>query len=216
MINLQCFCAKLISFFCSPHSCDPVLGPAAAVWHFSSPESQYFFHLNHVSFKADSKMSHKTAPNLWEVHGISGPVVHQFMEVIGEGAFPLVGGWHIRGQTLGTPLALTQTRTTHCIGAIRPCRGRRERGQKSRWGFLCLELNLINLLSGWEWGSRFNHYKDCYRMTAAAVLGHIRMLSWAENHTVKSYHHDTNDGWQECERMTGNYILQLNLFSVWS
>lgn len=92
--------------------------------------------------------------------------------------------------------------------------GEKEEGKKSRWGFLCLELNLINVLSGWEWCSRFNHYKDCYRVTAAGVLGHIRMLSWAENHTVKSYHNDTNDGWQEGERMIVNYILKLSLFSV--
>lgn len=138
------------SFFCSPHSCDPVLGAAAAVWHFSSPESQYFIPLNDVPFKANSKINHKTAPNLWEVHGISGPVVHQFMEVIGEGSFPLVGGWHIRGQTLGTLLALTQTRTTHRIGAICPCKGRKESREKkkSRWGFLGLELNL-NKCSKW-------------------------------------------------------------------
>lgn len=48
------------------------------------------------------------------------------MEVIGEGSFPLVGGWHVGGETLRTPLALTQTaRTAHCIGAIGPCGWRR-------------------------------------------------------------------------------------------
>lgn len=112
----------------SPHSCDPVLGPAAAVWHFSSPESQYFFSLKRCL--ANSEMIRERALNLWEVHGISGPVVHQFVEVIGKGSFPLVGGWHVRGETLGTPLALTQTRTTHRICAIRPCRRRRGRGGK--------------------------------------------------------------------------------------
>lgn len=79
---------------------------------------------------ANSEMIRERALNLWEVHGISGPVVHQFVEVIGKGSFPLVGGWHVRGQTLGTPLALTQTRTTHRVCAIRPCRRRRGRGGK--------------------------------------------------------------------------------------
>lgn len=47
-------------------------------------------------------------------------------------------------------------------------------------------------------------------MTAAGVLGRIRMFSWAENQTVKSYHNDTNDGWQECERRMVNSIFKLN------
>lgn len=51
-------------------------------------------------------------------------------------------------------------------------------------------------------------------MTAAGVLGHIRMLSWAENHTVKRYHNDTNDGWQECERRMVNYISKLHPFPL--
>lgn len=80
--------------------------------------------------------------------------------------------------------------------------------KKSRWGFLCLEVNLINVQNGWEWCSSFNHFKDCYRVTAAGVLGHVRMLTWAENHTVKSYYNDTNDGWQECERTIVNYTLK--------
>lgn len=76
-----------------------------------------------------SKMNHKTAVNLWEVHGISGPVVHQFMEVICEGSFPLMGGWHVGGQTLRTPLTLTQTTwTAQRIGAVSPCGRRRGRG----------------------------------------------------------------------------------------
>lgn len=85
------FFVQLISFSRSPRSCDPVLGPAAAVWHFSSPESQYLIHLNDVSFKTDCEVICERARNLREVHGVSGPVVHQLVEVIGEGSFSLVG-----------------------------------------------------------------------------------------------------------------------------
>lgn len=39
-----------------------------------------------------------------------------------------------------------------------------------------------------------NRHEDRYRVTAARVLGQIRMLSWAENHTVKMYNGTNDDG----------------------
>lgn len=54
-MNLESFCAEALFSFCPPHSCGPALAPAAAVWHFSSPESQYFIHLNEVSLEANSQ-----------------------------------------------------------------------------------------------------------------------------------------------------------------
>lgn len=73
--------------------------------------------------------------NLREVHGVPGPVVHQLVEVICEGSFPLLGGRHVGGQALRAPLALTQpARTANGIGAVCPCGRRRGGGGGERQG----------------------------------------------------------------------------------
>lgn len=123
--------------------------------------------------------------DLWEVHGIPGPVVHQFMEVIGEGSFPLVGCWHVGCQTLGTPLALTQTLwTAHCVGAVCPCRGR-QRERERDWdighkdGKEVIKMS-VNAGPGW--------ILEQDSITHCLVLMEIRMTNRNEWHVALDQH----------------------------
>lgn len=88
----------------SPHSCVPAPGPAAAAWRSASPEEkETLAHLNPVGRRRLKPQRERVVIlHLREVHGVPGPVVHQLVEVVSEGSFPLLGG----RQALGAPLAL--------------------------------------------------------------------------------------------------------------
>lgn len=132
-----------------------------------------------------SKMKNKTAVNLWEVHGISGPVVHQFMEVICEGSFPLVGSWHVGRQTLRTSLALTQTTwTAHCIGAISPCGGRHRGGgeEQRMWDIVQIKRRSLMLsewmrmhFQSWTWRGPLNGDRGWF-LGSFRVDQHVNMV----------------------------------------
>lgn len=52
---------------------------------------------------------------LGQVHGVSGPVVHQLVQVVGERALPALGR---NGRRLR--LVLPLPRSAHCVCAVRP------------------------------------------------------------------------------------------------
>lgn len=75
------------------------------------------------------RKSQRKRLHLREVHGVPGPVVHQLVEVVCKGSFPLLGG----RQALRAPLALGQhPRAAHSIGAVCPCRRGQRQGRRKR------------------------------------------------------------------------------------